>query len=405
MKAQLENKKDALLDEKPKTLWNESIKRLKRDKLAILGGFIILIMIFFAFLANIISPYDPTMQFNNGTTAFGMPFPIDSYSKKIVFTRNETNEEFSILPSLIFKDQSGISYRTVSVTKVKKGETKIEAIVAPASPKDVTKSVSLDMRADATETPSYKETVDKLNSKFQSMKLENDKYFLLGTDKQGRDSFSRLVWGARVSLQVGLYSILFATIIGVILGLVSGYFGGWVDMAIMRFTDIMMSMPDLLLVMALVSVLPKDESGRSAQGIGVIVFSIGIVSWTGIARLVRSQVFTVKEMEYVDAAKAAGSSNSVILFKHLLPNVVAPVIVISTMNIAGAIMTEAGLSFLGFGVKPPTPSWGSMVNEGLEFFKDAPWVPIIPGAAIALAVFAFNLFGDGVRDAIDPKLK
>ena len=405
MSVGLDKKTDSMLDEKPKTLWSEAWKRLKRDSLAMFGGGIIIFIIIVAFFAPVISPYDPTLQFTNGTTAFGMPFSPNSHSKKLVFTRTTTEEEFSILPGIIFKDSTGLSYRTVGVTKVKKGESKIEVQISPTTVKDFTSLSSIDMKADFEEAPMQKEMVEKINAKFSSIKFENDKYFILGTDKQGRDSFSRMIWGARVSLQVGIYSMLFATVIGIIFGLVSGYFGGWVDMVIMRFTDVMMSIPDLLLVMALVSVLPSDEGGKSAQGVGIIVFSIGIVSWTGIARLVRSQVFTVKEMEYIEAAKAAGASSPLILFKHLLPNVVAPVIIISTMGIAGAIMTEASLSFLGFGVKPPTPSWGSMVNEGLEFFKDAPWVPIIPGAIIAISVFAFNLFGDGVRDAIDPKLK
>lgn len=393
------------LDEKPKTLWSEAWKRLKRDKIAIMGGIIIIFTILAALLAKFIAPYDPVVQFNNATTSFGMPFPPQSYSKKLVFNRKASNDEFSILPSLIFKDSSAtVSYRTVGITKVKKGDTTIEVLVAPVGVNDVTKLASIDMKADSKEDPSRQELVNKINASFDSIKMENDKYFILGTDKQGRDSFSRLIWGAQVSLEVGIISIFFATVIGIVMGLLSGFFGGWVDMLIMRITDIMMSMPDLLLVMALVSVIPQQEN-KSAQGVGIIIFSIAIISWTGIARLVRSQVFSVKEMEYVEASKAAGSSDFYILFKHVLPNVIAPVIVISTMSIASAVMTEASLSFLGFGVKPPTPSWGSMVNEGLEFFKDAPWVPIIPGAAIAISVFAFNLFGDGVRDALDPKLK
>jgi peptide/nickel transport system permease protein len=385
-----------LADEKPKTLWSEAFKRFKRDKLAIVGAFIILLMLIFAFTAKLIAPYDPTYQFNNGTTAYGMPLPLNSHSKKIVATKKDVNQEFTVKASTVFSDtENKLAYRTVGNTKAKKGMTTIEFMVAPVSIRDVdaTPKQEIDMT-----------TKDKVTDYLSNMKLTNDKYFALGTDSDGRDSLSRLIWGAQVSLEVGMLAVGFATVIGVLLGLLSGFFGGWVDMVIMRFTDIMMSMPDLLLVMALVSVLPSQDD-KSSQGVGIIIFAIGIVSWTGIARLVRSQVFSIKEMEYVEASKACGAPNSLILFKHLLPNVVAPVIVISTMSIASAIMTEAGLSFLGFGVKPPTPSWGSMVNQGLGFFRDAPWVPIIPGAAIAVAVFAFNLFGDGVRDALDPKLK
>lgn len=391
--------KDPTLDEKPKTLWSEAFKRFKRDKLAILGAFIIAFMIFMAIFANAISPHNPNEQFKNGTTAYGMPLPLATNSKKIVATRTETEKEFTVKASTIITDkEKNIFYRTVLNTKVKKGMDTVEFQVAPVSLADIkaTTTNNLEMT-----------TEDKIVTLFDSMKLVDDKYFALGTDSDGRDSLSRLIWGSRISLQVGILAIGFATVIGILFGLLAGFFGGWVDMVIMRFTDIMMSMPDLLLVMALVSVLPSSEDGSSTgfQPIQIIIFSIGIVTWTGIARLVRSQVFTIKEMEYVEASKAAGAESSLILFKHLLPNVISPVIVIASMSIASAIMTEASLSFLGFGIKPPTASWGSMVNQGLGFFRDAPWVPIIPGAAIAISVFAFNLFGDGIRDALDPKLK
>jgi peptide/nickel transport system permease protein len=390
MKNLLEKQSEEQLPEsKPKTLWNEAFKRLKRDKLAMLGGSIIIIMILLALFAKLIAPYDPNIQFNNGTTAYGMPLPLNTYSKKIAATRQDTSTEFTVRSSIVFTDKNGGTvYRTVGNTRVKKGVGQVEFPVAAISLKE----------AEITAGPGIEmTTLDRINHKFDSMKLNDDKYFTLGTDSNGRDSLSRLIWGTQVSLQVGILAIGVSTIIGVILGLISGYFGGWADLLIMRFTDIMMSIPDLLLVMAIVAI--------KGPSLWIIIMSIGIVSWTGIARIVRSQVFTVKEMEYIEAAKAAGSSDTPILFKHLLPNVIAPVIVVSTMGIAGAIMTEAALSFLGFGVKAPTASWGSMVNEGLGFFRDAPWVPIIPGIAIAIAVFAFNLFGDGFRDAIDPKLR
>lgn len=382
-----EEKKPENREEKSKSLWSEAFKRLKRDSLAMVGGVVIIILIVLALLAPIISPADPGVQFKNGTTAYGMPLPMGAHGKKIVALRQDTNSEFTVRSSIVFTSADGrFRFRTVGNTRVKKGMDKIEFPVAPLAYKDLSDQDSLAMK-----------TEDRVNNYFQSMSLENDKKFILGTDDQGRDSLSRLIWGARVSLFVGIVSVGIATIIGIIMGLISGYFGGFIDLIIMRFTDMMMSIPDLLLVMAIVAI--------KGPSLWIIIFAISIVSWTGIARIVRSQVFSVREMEYVEAAHACGAETSTILFRHLLPNVIAPVIVVSTMGIAGAIMTEAGLSFLGFGVKAPTASWGSMVNQGLGFFRDAPWVPIIPGIAIALTVFAFNLFGDGVRDAIDPKLK
>jgi ABC-type dipeptide/oligopeptide/nickel transport system permease subunit len=248
---------------------------------------------------------------------------------------------------------------------------------------------------------------------------------LLGTDASGRDVLSRLIFGAQVSLQVGVIAIGLAVVIGTVLGLISGYFGGWVDTVIMRFTDIMMAFPDLLLVMAIVAVINPSQLGNSDRALDKILngffgiaalagitpevificIAISIVSWTQYARLVRGQVLTIREMEFVEASQSLGAKSSYIMFRHILPNVVAPIIVVATMGVAGAIMTEASLSFLGFGVKVPTSSWGSMINDGLGYFRDAPLIPLIPGLAIAITVFAFNLFGDGVRDALDPRLK
>ena len=221
--------------------------------------------------------------------------------------------------------------------------------------------------------------------------------FLLGTDSLGRDTLSRLIYGTQISLLVGVIAVGIATTLGTLFGVMAGYFGGWVDNAIMRFTDVVMSFPSLLLIMAIVAI--------KGPSLVIIFCAIGLVDWTTTARIVRSQVLALREMEYIEAARAAGASNVTIMWRHILPNTLAPVIVISTMGVAGAIMSEAALSFLGLGVKVPQSSWGSMIHLGRDYFREAPWVPLIPGVAIALTVFAFNVFGDGLRDALDPKLK
>jgi peptide/nickel transport system permease protein len=219
----------------------------------------------------------------------------------------------------------------------------------------------------------------------------------LGTDAEGRDVWARLVYGARVSLAVGCISQSIAAAIGVTLGLVAGYYRGWVDEIIMRLADVTLAFPTLLLLIAMVAALKPS--------IGIVFLTIGIVGWAGMARLVRGQTLVVRELEYVQAVRALGARDSAVLWRHIFPNVVAPVIVAATLGIAAAIMAEAALSFLGLGVQPPTPSWGAMIADArdLEQLQHAPWTSLSPGLAIGGAVMAFNLLGDALRDALDPR--
>ncbi|MGH7607942.1 MAG: ABC transporter permease [Burkholderiales bacterium] len=217
--------------------------------------------------------------------------------------------------------------------------------------------------------------------------------FLLGSDAQGRDVLSRVLYGARLSLAVGLISQSIALALGVTLGLVAGYYGRWIDGAIMRVADVTLAFPSLLLLIAIAAAVKPS--------LPAVFVVIGVVGWAGMARLVRGQVLVARELEYVQAARALGASDARILGRHLLPNVVAPVIVAATLGIGGAIMAEAALSFIGLGAQPPTPSWGAMVAEGRDLLRVAPWVSLVPGLAIGLAVLGLNLLGDGLRDALD----
>ncbi len=218
-----------------------------------------------------------------------------------------------------------------------------------------------------------------------------------GTDVQGRDVWARLVYGARVSLSVGILSQGIALTLGVILGLLAGYYGRWIDELVMRLADVTLAFPTLLLLIALVAALQPSLT--------VVFITIGVVGWAGMARLVRGQVLVVRELEFVQAERALGASDIRILTLHVLPSVVAPVVIAATLGVAGAIMAESSLSFLGLGVQPPTPSWGSMIADGRDLYqlRHAPWTSVFPGLAIGAAVLGFNLIGDALRDALDPR--
>ena len=227
---------------------------------------------------------------------------------------------------------------------------------------------------------------------------------ILGTDENGRDLLSRLMYGAQISLVVAFFAVLMEIVIGTLLGALAGYYGGAVDYWIMRLTDVFLSIPLLPLLLVLTAIV-SATSNKAALNFGVIVVIIGGTSWPGTARLVRASFLSLREKEFAEAARALGNRDGRIIFRHLLPNAVAPIIVQATLDVANVIILESTLSFLGFGIQPPTASWGNMLANAESNMSIAPWVAIFPGLCILVTVLSINYLGDGLRDALDPNMR
>jgi len=229
--------------------------------------------------------------------------------------------------------------------------------------------------------------------------------YWLGTDLLGRDVFARLLHGGRISLTVGILATLVALIVGTTVGALAGYFGGFVDNFLMRVVDVFLSFPSLFVLIVIGSILRNSEYAHLRGGLLPLALIIGILSWMTVARVVRATFLSLREVEFVEAARSMGAGHTRIMFRHIMPGAVGPIIVQGTLQVAFSILTESGLSYLGFGIQPPTPSWGNMLNDAQRFMIRLPWLAIMPGMMIFMTVMAINYVGDGLRDALDPRSK
>ena len=344
-------------------------KKLRRNKGAVFGLSIIVLALLTAVLAYVLAP-DATPDANRIIVEIAAKKP--GYRQQFIKIEKDRHTETSFFSRLFFGKEDGYQYIPISTYKQTGNRYDVEKFVDDG----VTEPLTFTFPDQKKESPIVTKT------------------FWLGTDKFGRDILSRLIVGVRVSLGVGLIAVAISLTVGIFLGAVAGYFRGWIDEAILWLINVVWSIPTLLLVFAITLALGK--------GFWQVFIAVGLTLWVNVARLVRGQVLSIRELNYIEATKAMGFSNARTIFKHILPNIMGPVIVIAASNFASAIVIEAGLSFLGVGVQAPQPSWGLMIKENYNFIiTNNPMLAIAPGIAIMLLVLAFNLLGNGLRDVLD----
>ena len=370
----------------------ETWRRLRRNKAALVGGVIVITYVLTAVLAPVLAPY----SFEEGNAANrlfkpGLAFwiPQDSLAAELA----NVTREVSIAELAAEVKEKKVSQIVVAsdgeqmLVRFKDNATAIAYKAPEAKARDLLKEQGLTM-------------LQVTSVQVMKSSAQRDSRFALGTDMLGRDILSRLLYGARISLQIQIGAVALAVLIGTILGLTSGFYGRLLDEAIMRVMDIFLAFPGIFLALAFVSAFRARFDPLIS-----LILAVGLTSVPRFARIVRGSVLSVKEKEYVEAARAVGENNLNIILRYVLPNVLTPLIVATTLRMATVLLTAAGLGFLGLGAQPPAPEWGTMISEARDYLLSAPHALLMPGIAIMIVVLGFNLFGDGLRDALDPRMK
>jgi ABC-type dipeptide/oligopeptide/nickel transport system permease subunit len=368
-------------------------QRLLQNKPAMVGLGIILLAIVVAILGYAIMP-DSTPNANNGLVQIQKKNP--GFSTQVLqITKVNPAEDVNPLAFMLFGAPEDYSEIPIESYSFKGDSLQVQPLRSNNAMADQPRTFALKEIVGDSENNS---SVSELQQSIQNEHIQ-DKTFWLGTDKAGRDVLSRLILGTRISLGIGFVAVLISLVVGIAVGAAGGYFGGWVDKLMTFLMTVVWSVPSIMLVIAISLAL-------DSKGVWVAFVAVGLTMWVEVARVVRGQILGLKEKTYIEAAQVLGVPERVIILRHLLPNMMGPLIVIATANFASAILIEAGLSFLGLGVQPPAPSWGMMVNEGFQLIgaKAGLYLVLLPRLCISVLVLAFNLLGNGLRDAYDPKI-
>jgi peptide/nickel transport system permease protein len=386
-------KKDATkeLEKSELSLGKISFRAFMRQSIALYASAVIFILYSLAFLAPFIAPFSPYDQQDFLVTAYQPPFArlhalVLKQPKTLIIPLQAGSGTTVELANSLISDFQSLKTRNEPNTVRFIDEYRIDGNRVIYRQGIRTKTIAIDELAGT----------GKINGQAVP-DFVIARTFIFGTDQYGRDILSRVIYGSKISLSIGFLVVLISVTLGTVIGVTSGYFGGWIDAVMMRIVDILIAFPALFLILIIIATF--------GNSIYLIVITLSFTGWMGVARIVRSQVLSLKEQEFILAAKSLGLSSVRIIFRHLAPNTLTPVIIAATLRIGSIILTEAGLSFLGLGVQPPTPSWGNIINEGRDSLLNYWWISTFPGIAILTTVVCFNLIGDGVRDALDPRMR